>query len=143
MKGIDVARQYVGLNESADKEKLMELFKAQAHDKDILIDPSKTSWCAAFMNATQRAAGGTGNGKLNAQSFLTYGEEVENFDDAEEGDIVIFHFPTDQDWQGHVTYFVKWNDDANVIMCLGGNQRNAVNIAAYSQDFIKKIRRGK
>lgn len=142
MKGIDIARTMLGLDESHDKDKIMAFLKANAIKGDIDIDPSKISWCAAFMNGTLRASKeGEGTGALNAQSFLKYGTEIENWDDAQEGDIVVFHFPSDLVWQGHVTYFVKWNDDANTVVCLGGNQKNGITENNYSQDYIKAIRR--
>lgn len=142
MKGIDVARTMIGLNEVHDKDKIMAFLKENARNEDIAIDPTMFSWCAAFVNGTLRASKeGEGTGALNAQSFLHYGKEIENWDDAEEGDIVVFHFPSDLVWQGHVTYFVKWNDDSNTVTCIGGNQKNGVNENNYSQDYIKAIRR--
>jgi uncharacterized protein (TIGR02594 family) len=141
MTPIEVAKTKLGLSEDTDTAAIMAFLKEWAHNGDIAIDPSKESWCAAFMNATQRAGGKPGNGHLNAQSFLTYGTDIDDWDDAVEGDIVVFHFPSDQAWQGHVTYFMKWNDDANGVDCLGGNQSNHVKISTFSQDYVKAIRR--
>lgn len=138
---VEFMRTMIGLNEVDNREELMGILRKYAINGDIAIDPSKTSWCAASVNACEREGGNKGTGKLNAQSFLTYGEDVENWDDAKEGDIVVFHFPSDLDWQGHVTYFIEWDDNNNAVKCLGGNQRNGVNIASYSQDYIKAIRR--
>lgn len=137
----EIAQSLLGLREVEDKDKLMAFFKANSHDGDMIVDPSVTSWCADFMNCTQRAGGKEGTGKLNAQSFLTYGEEVKDWDEAKEGDIVVFHFPNDAAWQGHVTYFVTWNDDANGVDCLGGNQSSMVKISTFSQNYISSIRR--
>lgn len=140
MDGIDIAKEKIGSHEVREKENLRHFFKTYARSGDIDIDPSKTSWCAAFINACERAVGYPGTGKLNAQSFNTYGKEV-NQDDAQEGDIVVFHFASDEDWQGHVTYFVEWDDDTNTVKCLGGNQDNQVKYSNYSQDAIRHIRR--
>lgn len=142
MQGIDVARKYLGLQEIKDKKALMAFLKSQSIRGDIAIDPSITSWCAAFVNACERSVGKPGTGKLNAQSFRTYGDKVE-IDDAEEGDIMVFHFPSDASWQGHVTYFVKYDDKNNLVDCLGGNQHNMVCYSNYIQDYITDIRRHK
>lgn len=142
MLGIDVAKKYIGLQEVRDNGKLRELLKLQAIDGDISIDPAQTSWCAAWVNFCERSVGNPGTGKLNAQSFLTYGEQIEE-EDAIEGDIVVFHFPFDNAWQGHVTYFESWSDNTNQVLCLGGNQSNMVKYSNYVQDYVKEIRRFK
>lgn len=140
MRGIDVMKQHLGQQEVRDKKTLMAWFQANSINKDLMIDPSVTSWCACSVNAAEREAGNPGNGHLNAQSFKTYGKAV-NVDDAVEGDIVVFHFPFDNAWQGHVTYFVSWDDADNKVKCLGGNQSNMVCYAEYIQDYITDIRR--
>lgn len=139
MRGIDFAKQYIGLEEVKDNQKLRELLASEAHDGDIAIDPAKTSWCAAFVNCMERMAGKPGTGKLNAQSFNTYGKEID-IDDAEQGDIVVFHFSGDADWQGHVTYFNMFIGE-NQVQCLGGNQSNKVCYSTYSCNAIRHIRR--
>lgn len=140
MAGIDEMKKHLGLQEVRDRKALMLWFAANAKNKDIMVDPSVTSWCAASMNAAERAAGKPGNSHLNAQSFRTYGTKVE-LDDAQEGDIVVFHFPFDQPWQGHVTYFVSWDDVDNKVKCIGGNQSNMICYAEYIQDYVTDIRR--
>lgn len=135
MLGIEVAKQYIGKQEIRDRKELMAFMKKYKID----IDPSKTPWCAAFINATERAVGNAGTGKLNARSFLTYGTDVDG-DDAQEGDIVIFSRGSNS-WQGHVTYFVEWDDKTNTVVVLGGNQSDMVCYSHYSQDRIIGIRR--
>lgn len=142
MSGIDVMRKHLGLQEVRDKTAIIAFLASQAHNKDIVIDPSVTSWCAAMINGCERAAGKPGTGLLNAQSFRTYGDAID-IDDAQEGDIVVFHFPFDKDWQGHVTYFVSWDDADNKVKCIGGNQSNMVCYAEYIQDYITDVRRHK
>lgn len=139
MKGFDVAKNHIGLQEVRDRSELIKLFKLVAKNNDIVIDPSKTPWCAAWINYCERAAGKPGNGKLNARSFLTYGNKVEG-DDAELGDILIFTRGSNT-WQGHVCYFVDWDDDNNTVICLGGNQSDMVCYTHYSQDRLIGIRR--
>lgn len=140
MTGIDVAKQHLGLQEVRDKTALIAFFAANSHNKDLCVDPSVTSWCAAFVNACERTAGKPGTGLLNAQSFKTYGKAID-VDDAQEGDILVFHFPFDSAWQGHVTYFSTWDDADNTVQCLGGNQSNMVCYSNYIQDYVTDVRR--
>jgi uncharacterized protein (TIGR02594 family) len=140
MLGVDVAKKYIGLQEVRDNKQLKSLLHSMSINGDIAIDPAKTSWCAAWINFCQRSVGLKGTGMLNAQSFNTFGIEIKE-EDAQEGDILVFHFPSDSEWQGHVTYFIEWDDDNNKVKCLGGNQSNSVCYASYSQDYIKHIRR--
>jgi uncharacterized protein (TIGR02594 family) len=140
MLGIEIAKKFIGLQEVTNNKELRALFHSQSIHGDLDIDPAKTSWCACWINFCERESGHPGNGHLNAQSFKTYGTKVDP-DDAKEGDILVFHFPSDSDWQGHVTYFVKYNDDSNTVTCLGGNQHDSVNESNYSQDYITDIRR--
>lgn len=140
MLGIEIAKKYIGLDENQDTQEIMNLLESKAVNGDITINPAKTSWCAAWINFCERSVGNPGTGALNAQSFNTYGKEI-NQDDAVEGDILVMHFAEDAGWQGHVTYFVSWDDNANTVKCLGGNQSNEVRYSDYSQDAIKHARR--
>jgi len=141
MLGIEIAKKYLGFHEIRDNYTLRQLFKSKAVNGDIAIDPAKVSWCAAWINFCERSVGNTGNGHLNAQSFKTYGEDVTDWDSTKEGDIIVFHFPTEPAANGHVTYFVSWDDGANTVKCLGGNQDNEVKYSNYNQDYITAIRR--
>lgn len=139
MSGYDVAKKYLGLQEVRDNAAIRVFLKSEAHNGDIDIDPAKISWCAAFINACERAYGHPGTGMLNARSFLKYGVEVDR-DDAKPGDIVVFDFDHDG-IHGHVAYFDSFDDDDNLIKVLGGNQHNMVCFASYIQDYVIAIRR--
>ncbi len=130
-----IARSKLGLQEVRDRKQLMTFFKENGID----CDPATTPWCAAFVNSCTRAALRGGTGKLNARSFLEYGNEIEG-DDVVEGDIIVLERGTDG-WSGHVGFFIKYDDDNNLVHILGGNQQNQVTIAAYVQDHILGIRR--
>jgi len=142
MIGIDVAKKYLGLQEVKDNKQIKALLKSQAIHSDIAIDPAQTSWCAAWINFCEREVGNPGTGQLLANSFKHYGNEIDA-DDAQEGDIIVFHFPSDSPGHGHVTYFVEWNDANNTLKCLGGNQHNMVDYSSYIQDYVVAIRRYK
>ena len=122
MRGIDVAFKMHGFQEVRDNKHLRVFFQKYAIKKDLDIDPAKISWCAAFINACERAIGNSGTGKLTARSFLTYGKKV-LLQDARQGDICIFARGNSK-WQGHVTYFVSFY--GAYLVCFGGNQTDAV-----------------
>lgn len=131
---IVVAMQYIGLTEQADYARLMRLFR----NADLIVDPRTTPWCAAFVNAVETLCGRPGTKRLNARSFLLYGEEVD-IDQADQGDILIFSRGNDQ-VHGHVTYLNKWLSDETV-ECLGGNQGDRVCCANYPASRIIGARR--
>ncbi len=136
MRSIDIARQYLGFTETKNRIEFMNLF---AH-AGIRLDPATTPWCAAFVNGCEWAAGNQGNKKVNARSFVVYGNEVSDWNQAQEGDILVFPRGNNP-WEGHVTFFVEWDDDKNLVKCLGGNQGDSVSYAFYNQDDILEIRR--
>jgi uncharacterized protein (TIGR02594 family) len=139
MKAYDIAKQHIGLQEVRDRKELIGLLKQFAIKNDIVIDPKTTPWCAAFVNAMERAAGNKGTGKLNARSFSKYGSKIE-INKAKEGDIVVFTRGSNS-WQGHVAYLHKIDKKTNTVICLGGNQNDAVCYAHYSLDRLIDIRR--
>jgi uncharacterized protein (TIGR02594 family) len=114
---LKLAVRYVGLEEVEDKEELEDF---------IGFDPSKTAWCAGFVNALEKKLGNLGTGKLTARSFLKYGASVLI---PRPGDIVVFK-RGNSTWEGHVALFVRFNDDVSV-QVLGGNQNNKVCYKAY------------
>ncbi len=139
MLGIDISTKYIGLQEVRDNKQLKSLLKSQSVKGDIAIDPAKVSWCAAWVNFCERECGRKGNGKLTAQSFRTYGTKVK-LKDIQRGDIVIFHFPGQEEWQGHIGFYDHSNRDGTISV-LGGNQSNMVCYTNYIPDYIMDIRR--
>lgn len=127
---IDAARKYIGLHEVKDNYILQGL---------LGLNPAKTAWCAAFVNAIEKECGADGTGAWNAKSYLNYGESI--VEDSEEfrpepGNIVIFDRGGDL---GHVAYVTRYNNDT--IWTLGGNQNNMVCEEAHSWDKLIDIRR--
>ena len=66
------------------------------------IDPRETPWCAAFVNAVLGASGGEGTGKLNARSFLGFGQFT---DTPQKGDIAVFWRDDPDGRKGHVGFY--------------------------------------
>ena len=138
MTGYDVAKSHLGLHEVKDRRELMKFMSAHG----MVIDPSTTPWCAAFIGACERKAGKLGTGKYNARSYLTYGTPVK-LKDAVKGDIVVFS-RGGSSWQGHVTYFDGMDQDSEgntLLRVLGGNQRDSVCVSYYPLTRLLGIRR--
>lgn len=114
---LDTARQYLGRSENVGKDN--GVLKSLFSQANINIDPNKTAWCAAFVNAVLAVNGLPGNGKLNAKSFLTYGSETK---DPKKGDIAVFKdLNGNNAAEGHVGFFQGYDKKGN-IRVLGGNQ---------------------
>lgn len=101
------------------------------------LDPMTTAWCAAAVNSALEQGGSSGTGRLNARSFLDWGESV---DEPQPGDIAVFSRGDPNGWQGHVGFFDGYNEDGS-IRVLGGNQGDAVSIASYPADRLLGFRR--
>ncbi len=103
-------------------------FYADAGHPEVVDDD--VAWCAAFVGAMIKRAGGVPTGSLLAQSYLNWGVPVDK-KDIKEGDILIFKRGT-KSWQGHVTFAAGKPNSKGQINCLGGNQRDMVNITTYT-----------
>lgn len=136
MNAYELAQKEVGTVEWAkgDNPKVVAYF---ADSGNAGVKNDETAWCAAFVGAMLKRAGQKGTGKLNARSYLEWGEPVER-KDARPGDVVIFK-RGNSSWQGHVAFFVK--DRGEAIDVLGGNQSDAVNVKGYKASQLLGIRR--
>lgn len=122
----------------------------KTHEQDVVnyfheighkwVNDDETPWCAAFWNWVAKEAGAEKTGKLNAQSFLDIGEEIQTRN-ARYGDTVILWRGSPTSAKGHVGGLVGWSPDGSKVYLLGGNQGNRVQIAAYDASRIKGIRR--
>lgn len=104
----------------------------------------ETAWCSAFINWCADKAGLEHTGQLFARSWLKTGIQTE---EPKLGDVVIFWRGKSPNElitgsnikKGHVGIFIRETDYH--IYCLGGNQSNSVNIAAYSRNRLLGYRR--
>ena len=136
IKLVTAALQEYGVTEkpgSKHEERILEYFDATDHD---WVRTDETAWCSAFMNHCAQEAGLEKTGALNARSWLEIGEEVE---EPQLGDVVIFWREKRDSWKGHVGIYI--GEDEKYIHCLGGNQRNEVNIKDYSKALLLGFRR--
>lgn len=127
-KALSMAATTMGLNENAQNAALSEYLS----NGGINLDPSVTAWCAAFVNASLRQAGMEGTGKLNAQSFMEWGEETKA---PQKGDIAVFWRGDPNSGKGHVGFFQGYDEKGNILV-LGGNQRDSVNVSGFSPDNL-------
>lgn len=134
----DTAIEYIGLDERRDRAELTSL---------VGVDPVRTEWCAAFVNAMLELDGVPSLNTLahpyplTARGFLSWGVAVEP-ESVRRGDIVVFPRGS-VGWQGHVGFY--WGtvdrDGVQYYQILGGNQSNRVGIELYRADRALGIRR--
>lgn len=134
---IEVAAGYLGLSEERNNDNVtLSRFIRTAAGIDI--DPAKTAWCAAFIDAVLHASGqGGGTGKLNARSYLDWGTPVTT---PVRGDVVVISRGNPNGWEGHVGFFEGYDENGN-IRILGGNQSNQVSVQSYPADRLLGFRR--
>lgn len=136
----DFAAENIGLWEwkgGDHNPKIVQWFADVGHS--WVVD-DETAWCAAFVGAMLKKAGLPHTGKLNARSYMEYGDHVE-LDEAQKGDICIFWRSSPDSWKGHVAFFHEYK--GSQVEVLGGNQKDQVNISAYRRDRLLAVRRPK
>lgn len=134
---VALAAKWVGAGENSDKGALSAFFKKSAGEN---IDPSKTPWCAAFVNAVLGQTGEGGTGSLAARSFLHYGDPVKT---PSKGDIVVMSRGAPGSGEGHVGFFVGMTsrNGKQYVQVLGGNTGNKVAVAEYPIASVLGYRR--
>jgi len=128
---MDVANGHVGLKEApgaANNPKIVAFYKASGHPE---IKADAVPWCAAFVGACLAEAGLPNSGSLAARSYLKYGVAL---DAPRKGCIVVITRGNPKSWEGHVGFLVKAT--ATHVHLLGGNQANAVNVAAFPRSKV-------
>lgn len=128
---MEFAKAYLGKSEGKDAGAISAFIKQAA---GIDINPASTAWCAAFVDAVLHASGGAGTGKLNAKSYLNWGQPVT---EPQPGDIVVFDRGGGM---GHVGFFASSNPDGTINV-LGGNQSDSVKLSIFKTDNVLGYRR--
>jgi len=124
------ASQYLNFSEKTNRSQLHRLTS---------VDPVRTEWCAAFVNAVLEKNNIEGSNSLAARSFLQWGEKTNQ---PEIGDIAIF-LRGNSNWQGNVGFYldtVKYNNKT-YYKILGGNQDDKVSIIYYPKQFLLETRK--
>jgi uncharacterized protein (TIGR02594 family) len=109
-----------GVQHSAKIVRWWEAIRAPFRDDE-------TPWCAAFVGAMLELSGIHSTRSAAARSYARWGTVISP---PAVGAVVVFNRPGSS-WSGHVG-FVVGKDQAGNIMCLGGNQGNAVNIRPFA-----------
>lgn len=115
---------------------IVEMFHAVGHS---WVKDDETAWCAAFVGYVLEEIGIDSTRKLDARSYLGWGEVVET-EDAKTGDLMIFYRGDKNGWKGHVGFLVGFTANGDYEI-LGGNQRDAVNIGVYPKEKLLGVRR--
>ena len=136
-------------NESPVHSATQLMGKHEIHDNPELraflgVDPARTEWCAAFINAVLHANNIPGSNSvsqypLTARSFLQWGETV---NEPGLGDIVVFP-RGNSDWEGHVGFYLMSSiiDGEEHYLILGGNQDDSVSAEYFPAKKALGIRR--
>jgi uncharacterized protein (TIGR02594 family) len=121
------AKRYIGMTERGHTKSLTALTG---------VNPRRTPWCAAFVNAILNKKGYKTSGSLMAASFSSYGHKVLV---PLKGDIVVLRNKRGN----HVGIFVEYKtiNGRKMIGVLGGNQNNMVKVTYYSARSVVTIRR--
>ena len=124
------AKRYVGLSERTHTKSIQNLTG---------VNPRRTPWCAAFVNAILNKMGYKGTNSLTAASFSSYGTRVYK---PAKGDIVVVRTRSTASGK-HVGIFVEYKiiNGRKMVGVLGGNQNNMVKVTYYSAGNILTIRR--
>jgi uncharacterized protein (TIGR02594 family) len=119
-------RRYLGLDANRDRKEITRLISTPFSEP---VDPVRTPWCAAFVNAVLKNEGFDHNNSLAARSFLSYGVATK---DPAPGDIVVLTRGKSE-WAGHVGFYVQTIeiDGAKYVELLGGNQDNQIAVGYY------------
>jgi len=131
---LKVAAAFLGAHEGRDGGAIAAFIKKST---GINLDPRQTAWCAAYVNAVLGSQGVEGTGRLNARSFLDFGDEV---GEPSLGDIVVLSRGDPNGWQGHVGFYAGRGADGK-IKILGGNQSQQVSVAEYDESRVLGYRR--
>ena len=94
----------------------------------------ETAWCAAFVGACLERAGISSTRSLRARSYLDWGTSTDN---PGSGAVVVLKRGSNPA-QGHAGFLV--GATATHIFSLGGNQSDAVTVAAFDRDLVLGFR---
>lgn len=124
-------REFVGRRHN---NKIVEFFKSVTSS----INDDETPWCSAFMNFIALKTGYEYSGSLLARSWLKVGRPLR---EPMPGDVVILWRGSPKSWKGHVGMFLRWSDDREKLLILGGNQFNKVGINWFPRYRVLGFRR--
>jgi len=122
------ARKYIGTKEIPGVKHEPLILQWWKAIKRGGIKTDEVPWCAAFVGAMLEQSGVQSSRFESAQSYLNWGVRIAA---AQVGCVVVFQ----REGGGHVG-FVVGRDKYGRLLVLGGNQGNAVTVAAFSLDRV-------
>lgn len=128
---------YKDLKEYPGSQHNPEIIKFFADSGHNWVQDDETAWCAAFVGSVLAQCGISGTNKLNARSYLKWGNSVD-INNAKQGDVVVFWRGSKDSWKGHVGFYSR--HDANNVYVLGGNQGNSVTVQSYPRSRLLDVR---
>ena len=135
---LKIAASQLGVKEIVGNEDNPQIV-AYAKETGITgVNNDEIPWCSTFVNWCAMKAGLPVSGKPNARSWVNVGSATKK---PIPGDIVVFWRESIDSWKGHVGIFLGFNQDANRVFCLGGNQKNEVNFAEYDINKVLSYRK--
>jgi len=141
----DLAQRFVGMTEVAGKVSNPQILAMLQLDQSW-PEQDEVPWCSAFVNYITWLLRLPRSKSLGARSWLQVGIPI-NLEDAELGfDVVILKRggenqpgPDVINASGHVGFFA--GGDKDIVLILGGNQSDSVNVSQFFVQNILGIRR--
>jgi uncharacterized protein (TIGR02594 family) len=116
---------------ASDNPRIAAMFRDAG---EVAKHHDEVPWCAAFVGACLDRAGLQGSGSLMARSYLRWGGSL---GDGRFGAVAVLSRGRDPA-AGHVGFLVG-ETDGNILL-LGGNQSNAVTVAAFPKSRLLGLR---
>jgi uncharacterized protein (TIGR02594 family) len=101
----------------------------------LLATDDETPWCSSFVNWCFEQAGIHGTNSARARSWETWGQQLRK---PRRGSVTVFWRETKASGKGHVAFFFE--EKAERVLVLGGNQDNQVNIKSYPKTQLLSYR---
>lgn len=137
MELLKIAASQLGVKEISGTENNSQIVKYAKETGIEHINTDEVPWCSTFINWCAKKAGLPMSGKENARSWINIGNGTNS---PETGNIVVFWRESPESWKGHVAIFLGFKEDGKRVICLGGNQSNAVNIRDYDVEKVLAYR---
>jgi uncharacterized protein (TIGR02594 family) len=131
----DIAQRFVGMRETPGLAST-PMILAMLRLDDASVADDETPWCGAFASFVAWLLRRPRSKSLAARSWLHVGRPIELEDAVAGDDIVVF----ERGAGGHVGFYAGRNKDGSVLI-LGGNQSDAVTIAAFPVARLLGVRR--
>jgi uncharacterized protein (TIGR02594 family) len=129
------ADRWLGLREIAGSKHEPQILNWWEATKQSYRD-DETSWCAGFVGGVLEECGIVSTRSAAARSYEKYGDAVAS---PTYGAIVVFWRGSKSGWQGHVTFLVGVTSSGD-LLCLGGNQSDAVTVAKFDRSRLLGFR---